>query len=115
MRERQDDRRNRMMTDKKQHVSLRQAEPGTFWFRVGLVLVAGVLSVWLATSFAMARFFPPQWILTVTEPEEGTGFSRAFRTREDCAVPLSRWQAEADRFRREGKPALAPRAACARL
>jgi hypothetical protein len=104
-----------MTGDKKQDVSLRQAEPGTFWFRVGLVLVAGVLLVWLAASFVTARFFPPQWILTVTEPEEGTGFSRAFRTREDCAVPLARWQAEAERFRREGKPALAPHAACARL
>ena len=40
------------MTDKKQEFSLRQTEPGTYWFRVGLVVVASVLFLWLASSFA---------------------------------------------------------------
>jgi len=104
-----------MTGDKKQGESLRQTEPGTYWFRVGLVVFAGIMLLWLATSFAMTLLFPRQWVLTVTEPEEKTGFSRAFRTQEECAVVLSRWHAEAERYRREGKPALAPSASCAKL
>lgn len=97
------------------HKPLRQAEPGTYWFRVGLIVFAGIMLLWLASSFAMTLLFPRQWVLTVTQPEEKTGFSRAFRTQAECEHVVSRWHLEADRFRREGKAALAPSAACAKL
>jgi len=104
-----------MTGEKKPGQSLRQTEPGTYWFRVGLVVFAGILFFWLASSFAMTLLFPRQWVLTVSEPEEKTGFSRAFHTQAECEIVLSRWHMEAERFRREGKPALAPSASCTKL
>ena len=95
--------------------SLRQTEPGTYWFRVGLCVVAAILLIWLATSFALTWLFPAQWIITVTEPAEKTGFTRTYRTEADCNVVLARWHSEAERFRKEGKPELAPSAACKKL
>jgi hypothetical protein len=104
------------MTNHKTPVEpLRKTQPGTFLFRVGLVLVAGVLLVWLAGSLVMAQFFPPQWALTVTEPVESTGFSRKYQTEAECDVVLAHWQAEAERFKAQGEPAKAPSAACRHL
>jgi hypothetical protein len=103
------------MTNGKQGGSLRQREPGTWWFRVGLFVVAGVLFVWLVTSFALTWFYPRDWVLTVHDPKEKTGFSRAFHTERECQIVMRMWHGEADRARREGKPEDAPTATCAKL
>jgi hypothetical protein len=104
-----------MIDDKNSHNTLRQTQPGTFLFRVGLIVVAGVLLLWLAGSIVMTQFFPSQWVLTVAEPVENTGFSRAFRTEAQCNVVLAHWQAEAARLKADGKPTDAPTAACRHL
>ena len=95
--------------------TLRHTEPGTRLFRVGLVVVAAILLLWLAGSFAMKLFFPPQWVLTVNEPVEKTGFRRQYRTEAECNTVLAHWHAEAARLKAEGKPADAPSAACRHL
>jgi hypothetical protein len=104
-----------MMDNKNPHNTLRQTQPGTFLFRVGLIVVAGILLLWLAGSIVMTQFFPPQWVLTVVEPVEKTGFSRAYRTEAECNIVLAHWQAEAAHLKAEGKPADAPTAACRHL
>lgn len=104
-----------MMDDRNPNATLRQTQPGTYLFRVGLVVVAAILLLWLAGSFAMRLFFPPQWVLTVNEPVEKTRFTRQYRTEAQCHVVLARWQAEATRLKAEGKPADAPTAACRHL
>jgi hypothetical protein len=103
------------MTDGKQDLPLRQREPGTWWFRVGLFAVAGVLLLWLLSSFALTWFYPRDWILTVHDPKEKTGFSRAFHTERECQIVMRMWHGEADRARREGKPQDAPTATCTKL
>ncbi|MGZ5927440.1 MAG: hypothetical protein ACXWLJ_12250 [Rhizomicrobium sp.] len=95
--------------------TLRQTQPGTYLFRVGFLVVAAILLLWLAGSFAMRLFFPPQWVLTVNEPVEKTSFTRQYHTEAQCHVVLARWQAEAARLKAEGKPADAPTAACHHL
>ena len=104
-----------MTNDNKPGDTLRKNQPGTFLFRVGLVLVAGVLLIWLAGSVVMTQFFPPQWVLTVNEPVENSGFSRALRTEAECNTVLAHWQAEAARFKAQGEPAKAPTAVCRHL
>jgi hypothetical protein len=104
-----------MMNDKKSDNTLRQTQPGTYLFRVGLIVVAGILLLWLAGSFAMRLFFPPQWVLTVNEPVENTNFTRQYRTEAGCNVVLARWRSEAARFKAQGEPAKAPTAACRHL
>lgn len=104
-----------MTNDKIPGNALRQTQPGTFLFRVGLIVVACVLLTWLAGSFAMRLFFPPQWVLTVNEPVENTDFTRQYRTEAECNTVLVHWQAEAARFKAQGEPAKAPTAACRHL
>jgi hypothetical protein len=104
-----------MMVNKKSDNTVHQADPGTRLFRVGLVMVAAILLLWLAGSFAMKLFFPPQWVLTVNEPVEKTGFRRQYRTEADCNVVLAHWHVEAARLKAEGKPADAPAADCRHL
>ena len=104
-----------MMVNKKSDNTVHQADPGTRLFRVGLVMVAAILLLWLAGSFAMKQFFPPQWVLTVNEPVEKTGFRRQYRTEADCNVVLAHWHVEAARLKAEGKPADAPAADCRHL
>jgi hypothetical protein len=77
--------------------------------------VAGILLIWLAGSIVMTQFFPSQWVLTVAEPVESTGFSRKFRTEAECEVVLAHWHAEAARFQAQGEPEKAPSAACRHL
>ena len=66
------------MTNGEQGVPLKQKEPGTYWFRVGFFVVTGVLLLWLVSSFLYTWLYPRDWILTVNQPAEKTGFSRAF-------------------------------------
>jgi hypothetical protein len=104
-----------MTDDEKPDNTLRQTQPGTHLFRVGLVVVAAILLLWLVGSFAMKLFFPPQWMLTVNEPVEKTVFKRQYRTEAECNVVLAHWHAEAARLVAEGKPADAPNADCRHL
>ena len=104
-----------MMDDKKSDSTLRQTQPGTYLFRVGFLVVAAILLLWLAGSFAMRLFFPPQWVLTVNEPVEKTGFRRQYRTEAECNTVLVHWRAEAARLKAESKPADAPSADCRHL
>ena len=103
------------MTNGQQDAPLRQREPGTWWFRAGLLVVGSVLFVWLVSSFAMNWFYPRNWILTVNDTKEKTGFSRAFQTRRECEIVMRMWHGEAARARREGKPQDAPTATCAKI
>jgi len=104
-----------MMDDKIPHGTRRQTQPGTFVFRVGLIVVAGILLLWLAGSFVTRLLFPPQWVLTVNEPVEKTGFRRQYHTEAECSTVLTHWHAEAARLKAEGKPADAPTADCRHL
>jgi hypothetical protein len=104
-----------MTGDKNSVNALRQTQPGTYLFRVGFLVVAAILLLWLAGSFAMRLFFPPQWVLTVNEPVEKTGFRRQYRTEAECNTVLAHWRAEATRLKAEGKPADAPSADCRHL
>ncbi|HEY4275380.1 MAG TPA: hypothetical protein VGM68_07855 [Rhizomicrobium sp.] len=103
------------MTSGQQGASLRQREPGTWWFRAGLFVVGGALLVWLVTAFLNTWLYPRDWILTVHDPKEKTGFSRAFQTQQECEKVMRMWHGEADRARREGKPEAAPTATCAKI
>lgn len=103
-----------LMTNE-QGASLKQREPGTYWFRVGFFVVAGVLLVWLISSFLYTWLYPRDWILTVNQPKEKTGFSRAFHTQRECEIVMRMWRGEGERARREGKPEEAPTADCAKI
>ena len=103
------------MTTGKQDATFKQREPGTWWFRLGFFVVAGVLLVWLGSSFLYTWLYPRDWILTVNQPKEKTGFSRAFHTQKECEIVMRMWRGEGDRARREGKPEEAPTADCAKI
>lgn len=103
------------MTLGKQDATLKQKDPGTYWFRIGFFVVAGVLLLWLVSSFLYTWLYPREWILTVNQPAEKTGFSRAFHTQKECEIVMRMWRGEGERARREGKPEDAPTADCAKL
>jgi hypothetical protein len=82
------------------------------------VLIVATSLIVIAPVMILSGLFAYQaatkWVLVVTEPAIGGGFSGGLSSREVCVQRLASFKEEAERFKAEGRENLAPIAKCVR-